>query len=411
MPGSDVFTRVRDRLRRTEIIYLVAPAGYPNYGDELIARAWLRYLARTRPRALVVLDCHTPGQSALMLYDAHPNVVFVDTLWQLTVYAADATREDGPDPATPWTWVAEAATTFGPAPRLSEGVDMFRSASSVHLLGGGYVNQVWPHHVSLVMAAAELARTAGVPAYATGQGLIPVVDGPARDALLRAADEFTVFDVRDDGSADVLGSMAGRRQTGDDAWLAVPETLRALESSEMPPQSDGVALCIQSDLTESFAAFGTTGLDALTRFVAATLDAWEVPGSAITVVEAIPGIDSEVPTRLGARLDGATYIPFLDVWRSGLPIGQGKTWISTRFHPHLVAAAAGDPGVAIIGRPDYYASKHISLTSAGSRWTVVHDPGEIPAKPTANGFTADDRDTAIAAKKALAQRLYPWRII
>lgn len=425
VPGSDVFTRVRDRVRRKEIIYLIAPAGHPNYGDELIARAWLRHLARSRPRALVVLDCHSPGQASLMLHAAHPDVVFTDTVWRLALYAAgadhdaaahneaghdEAGHDDGPDPAAPWTWVAQAATNFGHAPLLAEGVDVFRQASSVHLLGGGYVNQVWPQHVSLVAAAAELSATTGAPAYATGQGLIPLVDGPARRALLDAAAEFAVFDVRDAASAAALSSVSGRRQTGDDAWLAVPEVLRTVETAETPTPAGGVTLCVQSDLTDDFTAFGASGLDALTRFVGNTLDAWEVPGHAVTIVEGIPGHDLEVPTRLGDRLDGATRIPFLDVWRAGLPVGRGNTWISTRFHPHLIAAAAGDSGVGLIGRPDYYATKHQSLVDAGSAWTVVTDPEVIPPRPDAGGFGADDRNQAIAAKKALAQRLYPWRI-
>ena len=102
-------------------------------------------------------------------------------------------------------------------------------------------------------------------------------------------------------------------------------------------------------------------------------------------------------------------MPFLDVWRSGLPVGRGNTWISTRFHPHLIAAAAGDPGVAIIPRPDYYATKHRSLAAAGSAWTIVDDPDVIPCRPTAGGFSVDDRDRAVAAKRALAHRLYPRR--
>ncbi|MFW0785009.1 polysaccharide pyruvyl transferase family protein [Gordonia sp. CPCC 206044] len=403
VPGLD---RVRERRRRlrSEIIYLVAPTGYPNYGDELIARAWLRHLARARPHATVVLDCHTPGQAALLLRGAHPNVLFTDTLWQLTLYAADTARTSGPDASIPWVWAAEAATEFGPAPRLAEGVDLFRQASSVHLLGGGYLNQVWPHHISLVAAAAALARTTGAQAYATGQGLIPTVEGPSWKAFTESAAEFTVFDVRDSASADALAGVAARRHTGDDAWLAVDEHR---PTAPEPGHPGGVTLCVQSDLTDDFAAFGMTGREALTAFVSKTLDAWEVPGEAITVVEGIPGIDLEIPTRLGARLDGSTTIPFFDVWRRGLPVGRGDAWISTRFHPHLVAAAAGDSGVAVIGRPDYYATKHQSLVASGSRWTVVDDPDAIPERPTAGGFSPADRDHAVAAKRALAQRLYP----
>lgn len=409
-----LLTRVRDRLRRQEVIYLISPAGYPNYGDELIARVWLRHLARARPHALVVLDCPSPGQAALMLRDDHPDIVFVDTLWKLAIYAADPDRDDGPDPATPWIWVAQAATTLGVAPRLADGVDLFRRAASVHLLGGGYLNHVWPQHVSLTAAAAELTRATGAPAYASGQGLIPLLDEPARSALLDAARTFTVFDVRDAASADALAGIPGRRQTGDDAWLAVGGTAPPQTGPPRRPEAesaDGVTLCIQSDLTDDFTAFGATGLDALTLFVRETLDAWDVPGEAITVVEGIPGFDLEVPTRLGDRLDGATVVPFIDIWRAGLPVGRGNTWISTRFHPHLIAAAAGDSGVGVVGRPDYYATKHLSLVAAGSRWTIVENPEEVPARPTAGGFTAEDRDRAVAAKRALAQRLYPRRVL
>ena len=46
-----------------QLIYLVAPTGFPNFGDEYIAAAWLRTLARRRPGARVVLDCPNPGSA------------------------------------------------------------------------------------------------------------------------------------------------------------------------------------------------------------------------------------------------------------------------------------------------------------------------------------------------------------
>lgn len=412
VPVPGVPAAIRDRLgvRRghDEIIYLVSPAGWPNYGDELIARGWLRHLARTRPRARVVLDCHSPGQAGLLLRDIHPRAVFVDTLWQLTQYASNRTRTDGPDPDTPWVWVADAATRFGPAPRLAEGVDVFRRASSVHLLGGGYVNAVWPHHVSLVAAIAELARTAGVAAYASGQGLLPRAPEPAWSVLEKAVAEFDVFDVRDVASADALAPTPALRQTGDDAWLTIDDADTLQKPESMTPDG-GVTLCIQGDLTDDFAWHGHRGAPALAEFVHATLDAWDVPGDAVTVVEGIPGRDRDIVVRLGDRLHGARTVPFLDVWHRGMPAGLGNTWISTRFHPHLVAAAAGDSGVAVIPRPDYYAAKHGSLTAAGSRWTVVADPEVIPDRPIAGGFAQDARARRVSEKHALAERLYPRR--
>lgn len=385
-----------------ETIYLVAPTGYPNSGDEYIARAWLRYLARTRPWARVVLDCHTPGTAALELRGDHPRVIFVDTLWRLTEHAVSG-ADEAIDAERPWEWVAEAASQFGVAPHRAEGVDLLLRADTLHLLGGGYLNEVWPHHVALVAALAAVSRRTGAPAFATGQGLVPKVTGDAWKALILAGRDFAVFDVRDAPSRDLIAELPGARFTGDDLWL-VGRPARRRRSAGDP----GVILCIQSDLTDDFVGpTGDTGVTALTDWVADTLDAWKIPGCAVTVVEGMPGEDMTVPLLLGDRLAGSTVLPFLQVWRDGLPVGSGATWISTRFHPHLVAAAAGDSGVAVVPKPDYYATKHQSLLDAGSRWTLVADGRSVPDRPTAGGFPREAVTAARSAKRRLAGELYP----
>ncbi|MGH3910802.1 MAG: polysaccharide pyruvyl transferase family protein, partial [Pseudonocardiaceae bacterium] len=63
--------------------YLVGATGFPNYGDELIARGWLRYLVEVAPDADVWLDCHSPGPARILLDGVHPRARFVDTLWRL----------------------------------------------------------------------------------------------------------------------------------------------------------------------------------------------------------------------------------------------------------------------------------------------------------------------------------------
>ena len=74
------------------LVYLLAPAGHPNYGDELILRVWLRSLHRRWPRARVVVDCHTPGQAAVLHRDTHPDLTVTDTVWRLAAEAGG----DGP---------------------------------------------------------------------------------------------------------------------------------------------------------------------------------------------------------------------------------------------------------------------------------------------------------------------------
>src|SRR5690625_5869586 len=72
-----------------ETIYLVAPAGHPNFGDEYIVSAWLRELSRRRPHTQVILDCHTPGIASILHANVHPHLTVTDTLWQLGLLCED----------------------------------------------------------------------------------------------------------------------------------------------------------------------------------------------------------------------------------------------------------------------------------------------------------------------------------
>lgn len=384
-----------------DLIYLVGPAGYPNYGDEVITEAWLRYLARHRPLATVVVDCGRPGSANLLLRRANRRAIFVNTLWELTEYAGTALDDPDVDPERPWEWVAWAASRFGVAPAEGSGIELLLRAKTIHLVGGGYVNSVWPRHIALVAAIAEVSRVTGARAVATGQGLLPPLQGPALDRFRIDAAQFDVFDVRDTPSYEFLDGL-DRTRHGDDAWLSprVQRPVARMSAGE-------VVICAQSDLTADFRRGGVTGPHALAELLTATLDAWNVPGERVTVVEAIPGQDMTVPALMGNRLDGARVAGFLDVWREGLPTGRGATWLCTRFHPHLLAAAAGDSGVAIVPKPDYYGVKHASLTELGSRWDVMSGDDPVPAWPRGGGLLPEEVAAAVATKSVLAKNLYP----
>ncbi|CAM3112572.1 polysaccharide pyruvyl transferase family protein [Tsukamurella hominis] len=404
--------RMLGGLGRGEIVYLIGVAGHPNLGDELVLRIWLRRLARVRPTATVVVDVAHVGEAALLFAGDHPRAVFVDTLWRLA-RAADE-NPDLQSGTAAQDWVAGAATDMRIAPGLAEGVDHLLRASSIHVIGGGYVNRQWPQWFPVISAVAAVTERTGAAAYATGLGLLPLPDGADLDRFLADAAAFAVFDVRDRPSYAALRGVSGASLTGDDVWLglgavagrpgAAPGFGRA---PTVPARPGEVVLCMQEDLSEGFVRDGLSGAPALAALARDMLDAWGVPGDRVTVVEGIPGHDYTVPKLLGDRIDGARIIPFLDVWRAGLPVGEGRTWISSRFHPHLLAAAAGDSGVAVVPKREYYDIKHGSLVDAGSRWTVVDDASPIPARPDAGGFPEADRRANVARKTALAARLYP----
>ena len=408
---AELFTlsrRARRAFSSREVIYLVTSAGFPNFGDELIVEAWLRHLAYRRPWATVVVDSPRPGQASLLLRHANRRAIFVDTVWGLALFAASSDAGPEIDRDAPWEWVAAVASRLGGAPREAEGVELLLQADTLHIVGGGYLNNVWPHHISLVAAVAAVSRETGARAIATGAGLTPGFTGAALDRFRADAAQFEVFDLRDASSRTVLDAAPGASFTGDDAWLS-PRL--AIDAPAARTASGRVVLCAQSDLTDGFTWRDGTGAEALTRFMTATLDEWEVAGSDVIVVECIPGHDNTIPQMMGRRLEGAHRIPFLAAWRYGIPFGEGHTWLTTRFHPHLLAAAAGDSGVAVVAKPDYYATKHGSLTDAGSAWSVVSGgasgDADVPARPTGRGFSPEVAERNRTVKRELAARLYP----
>ncbi|WP_309235850.1 polysaccharide pyruvyl transferase family protein, partial [Amycolatopsis sp. SID8362] len=124
--------------------YLVGPSGYPNFGDELIAATWLRYLARTEPDAEVWLDTHSPGPAQLLLGDLHPRLRCTDTLWRL---CGEAPSDE---PGEVAEWVRAAVADPGLAPRWDAGIDLLGRTDVLHVIGGGYLNALWPRHIGLL---------------------------------------------------------------------------------------------------------------------------------------------------------------------------------------------------------------------------------------------------------------------
>ncbi|MFC5946901.1 polysaccharide pyruvyl transferase family protein [Pseudonocardia lutea] len=368
---------------RRPLYHLVGAAGFPNYGDELIAAGWLRHLARTAPEADVWLDCPSPGTAATLLDGLHPRVRCTDTVWRL----CRAAPEGGPRETA--AWVCGAIADPGLAPRWVAGVELLRRADVVHVIGGGYVNGLWPRHAGVLAAAVAATEHSGGRAVATGQGLTPEADG-AGPQLRSLLERFALVEVRDEASARLLDRPGTLGL--DDAFLPAAAVPAVTEAPE-------VVLCLQSDLSERPA-------DALATFVLGALRRWEVDPEQIAVVEGIPGQDRVVYALLEHDLPGARFLPFDRVWRGGLPVAADQTWISTRFHPHLVAAAVGAGGLAVSLNGDYYPTKHRSLTTLGSGWELVTDLDTTPDRPAPGGFAREVVAGLRERKAALADRVY-----
>ncbi|MYW02478.1 polysaccharide pyruvyl transferase family protein, partial [Streptomyces sp. SID3343] len=199
-------------------------------------------------------------------------------------------------------------------------------------------------------------------------------------------------DVRDAPSAEFAGLVPSGDYC-DDVFLGFGPHL--LRTDEAVPE---VMVSVQSLLAESASATEET-----VRFVADVLRAWQVTD--VGLLECSPDKDRDVLAVAEKLLPRARRYSLDDVLVHGLPARAGQCWISTRFHPHAVAGAAGAFGVALVVRADYYTTKHRSLIDGGSRWQLL-DESRIPERPTSGGYHSERLTRMRAAKLAVAERIY-----
>lgn len=343
--------------RGTPVVYLIGTSGHPNYGDELITAGWLRHYSRTHPDATVWLDSPRPGQSQVLFDGLHPGLRCVDTLFHGCWNAPRA------EPEVILEFGERLVGDPGIIPREAIGVENLASVDVVHVLGGAYINDLWPHHLALLGAARSMASRFGARTAITGAALWPFPKG-SQDAVAKVLAEFEVVDIRDQATFDAVSPLVPHAtRTGDDAFLDLRSQdldRRSTARTMLSLQSDGVAV----------------PLERVADYVLATLREWQVDQEPVTLVECLPLADTEILPLLQPHLPQLTLVPFAHIWRNGMPMSANARWISTRFHPHLAAAAAGVWGVALPVGGDHYSTAHDNLTDMGSDWIIAPDLDE-----------------------------------
>jgi hypothetical protein len=321
----------------------------------------------------------------VLLGHLHPRVRFTDTFWRL---CWEAPSDE------PWevsSFVQHAISNPGLAPRWVAGIELAARVDLVHIIGGGFINGLWPRHIGLMAAAVAAVRRSGGRAAISGQGFWPVPDD-AQALVRNLAAQFEVVDVRDEPSAELLGSPDRIHITGDDMFFGVErELFREDDLRE-------IMVCIQSDLLD-------VTVPSLAGFLLETMREWRVQPDQVGVVEGIPRVDREVFALVEHDLPGARFYPFSEIIDSGLPAAAGQRWLSTRFHVHLMAAAAGAHGVAVSINSGYYTNKHRSLIERGSGW-VLSEGLQVPALPNGGGFDPASLQRLKDGKTSLAKAIY-----
>lgn len=374
----------RDRAARREPIYLVSASGQPNFGDELITRAWLDWLAARAPQREVWLDSIEPGRAAHLFRDTHPRLKTTNTLWQ-TVHT------NLPSDVLAAADRVETLLDGLGSPRNDAGLRDLRGMGSIHLLGGGYLNTIWSQNLALVAAMTHLKRRYGTRLFATGQGLLPH-DASTRAWMKAQLAQFDYVESRDRKGSDMFDVVAG----SDDAFLAFSGGRRVFSASDRLPHA---MILVQGGAFTEGRSERWQGI--VDHFAAAADDG-------LGFVEALPPDDMAY---LGEHPGtGARLFPFMSLWDEGFPAASTQAWLTTRFHAHLLAAGAGARGVVVEADPDYYGVKHELLAKLGTGWTVW-DADERGRPPEPEDATVNPEFPVIAkeigrAKSLLAAQLY-----
>lgn len=336
------------------IIYLIGASGVPNYGDELITASWLRYYAEVLPETEVWLDGPRPGQSAVLHGGIHPRARFVDTLYHGCWNAPSEDVEDLLD------FGDRVANDPGLLPREATGIEELQRVALVHVMGGAYLNGIWPRHLLLLGAARAIARANGVPAVLTGAALTPLPKVGA-GALLKLLSDFDVIDVRDRATLKAISdSVPHVSYTGDDALLFAGQDYL----NHQTPHK--VLIAVQNDML-------TEPLEQIADYIYRTLELWDVAESRVTILESLPPDDISLLPLLSETLPKIEVLPFSHLWRSHFPAAPRARWIATRYHAHLMGAIAGGWGVVLPVGGDGATSSPTDLIEQGSGWTLAPD--------------------------------------
>jgi hypothetical protein len=336
------------------VVYLVGASGQPNFGDDFITSAWLRYLSRVMPSAEVWVDSQRPGQSAVLHGGSHPKVRFVDSLF----HAVNNTPSESPGDVIGFG--REVVVNPGALAREASGFEALERVDLVHVMGGGYLASSWPRNLALLGAASAMKEQFGTRTALTGAGLVPVDPAAVADVSLLLA-SFDVVDVRDAESRALIAPEVPQvTLTGDDAFLHDRLTE---QDARFPVRT---LVNVQGD-------FLSHSVDEIADYITRTLKEWRCDQSRVVVVECLPPGDSAIAGPLSERLPLVEVLPFSLLWRNGFPAAPRSRWLTTRFHPHLLGAANGGWGVVLPVGGDHSMVEPTTLSTFGSDWAVPSD--------------------------------------
>lgn len=371
LPGRLVRRSSERRASGGPTVFLAGGAGIPNYGDELIVDSWLAWYSDRGTRHITVSGSSVAVFDAL--FGSRERVGFSQAV---RVARFGGGRSFYQSIQAGYRYLTNRSNDGSALSREILDSEIF------HLHGGGYLNDQWPTH-AFFLGLAQAARERGASrVVGTGLGWGPIEDPDTaqREILAGALDAFDFMEVRDQWSYDFVSAVAGSATVVngvDDAFLQ-PITI-----SQRPGSALHLSLHSHED-----------ALHLLSRLPAAVGRKFDRIYFWLCV-----SVDAAAYQQAASKWPNIILLP-TDRLLSRIPVHESNYMITSRFHPHLVAARLGMPGAFLAGS-DYYNVKHGSLLELGSRLVPTSEKTSFSARDAGQAPLRDE-ETLVAAKRRLA---------
>ncbi|MBB5723601.1 hypothetical protein FHS72_003246 [Loktanella ponticola] len=323
--------------------YLIGGAGVPNFGDELIVRQWLDFLAGKIDEKIVVSGMRKKALINIF-QEKYPYVHYSSALYS---YQSKL-------PSGFWTSLKAGLNFFNDGIELEEGEkDRLLSSKVFHLHGGGYINKLWPNNAFYIGLGAALKEKTGCRVVGTGLGLMPSpkLDESVPAVYKEALMAFDAIEVRDYPSFEYIQKASNGQANVilglDDIFLMQP-------SLQAGPKTIHIIIHSQS---WADAAVSNLDFDYINSFERKIF--WQCH---YKDVDRYNELEKKIPNLQRLDVSELTHEP--------LPMGPEDFMITSRFHPHMQAARSGLRGqyIAPFG---YSTTKHFSVLALGSRFSPL----------------------------------------
>jgi hypothetical protein len=379
-------------------IYTISAAGNANYGDEIILRLWNQAYLSHYSGVHVISDVLSPKLVETSWCPDKSRITFTNMMWQIVVsHTRPFWKKFVLEKCLPQSWFKNIMDPGHPvwsdeARRLLQELENYcapRNVRVFHLLGGGYITAQWPSHYMLLGVACVIARRIGARVVVTGQGLMPA-SNRTLESMAQYSDVIDIMDCRDEPSWAIMSDCMGKEKTslsGDDTLLFFSKYAGAWRPRVFEQRA--LVVSIQNDLFNGDTLSKTILTSSYLKNVMQDL-ALDSLVFLPCMGNDITDVDVDVLSELNVNRDGMYRFQLEDVLLNGFPYYPNGYYITSRYHPHLLASLMGGRGCAFYDT-EYYRIKHESVSVLRDNpWPLIDANMGINGASKALGMPAQE---------------------